>query len=106
MHESPYLQLPHVDDDNLKVVNRSKSKSTLGFQEFIRKPQEKLEQLKNSRLLKEEQLSDIQKAVEKFPKLALEVKVETEDEESIEENDVIKIAFKVTREHLESEECE
>jgi len=94
LHESNLLMLPHINDSNLKLFSKSKSKGKISDIDI-----NNLSKFEKS--LSEQQISDIKEVLNYLPKLKVEYSVFVDGEEEIADGDVITVKVVITREQLQ-----
>ncbi|XP_051143502.1 dnaJ protein ERDJ2A-like [Andrographis paniculata] len=84
---TPFLQLPHFNDDIVKKITRKKLRTFQEFQDMSM--QQRTELLSEAAEFTPLQVEDVEKVMELIPSLTVEVSCETEGEEGIQEGDIV-----------------
>ncbi|KAL6541556.1 DnaJ protein erdj2a [Orobanche gracilis] len=91
---TPFLQLPHFNDDIIKKITRKKVRTFQDFQDMS--AEERAELLSQVADLSPPQILDVEKVMELIPSLSVEVTCGTQGEEGIQEGDVVTVQAWVT----------
>eukprot|EP00744_Colponema_vietnamica_P008698 GILI01012399.1.p1 GENE.GILI01012399.1~~GILI01012399.1.p1 ORF type:complete len:646 (-),score=242.57 GILI01012399.1:204-2141(-) len=96
---SPFLQLPHMDEDTVRRHIKSGKNSVHALPEYITS-----EEKKGLRDFSEQQVLDVSAVCQHLPRMAVSASFFVEDEEEIAEGDIITLSLKFNRQNLQEGE--
>jgi len=98
-HSNQLLQLPHFDQQHVKLISHKLSKTPGSLIEKVKElgPEKRREAVKG---LTDEQHTDIDIFLEHFPDIEISYDARVEDEDDVREGDVLNLTVTIFRKHL------